>query len=116
MTAREKTGRRQSRLSRTEYSPHYRDSMTRLLVVGAFDTKAEPLGLLVKSFRGLGVAPITIDTGVFGGDHGCDYPAEAVAGAAGHSLEDLPPLGRAGAVSIMTRGAGRILAQLVDEG
>ena len=90
--------------------------MSRAVVAGAFDTKAEPLELLVEELRRLDVPPITIDTGVFGGDHGCDHPAEAVAEAAGYSLEELPPLGRAGAVSAMTRGAARILRQLVDAG
>ena len=90
--------------------------MSRIVLAGTFDTKAEPLELLVEELRGLDAPPITIDTGVFGGDHGCDHPAEAVAGAAGHALEELPPLGRAGAVSAMTRGAARILRQLVDGG
>lgn len=90
--------------------------MSRVVVAGAFDTKAEPLELLVEELRSLDAPPITIDTGVFGGDHGCDHPAEAVAQAAGYALEELPPLGRAGAVSAMTRGAGRILRQLVDGG
>ena len=57
--------------------------MSRIVVAGAFDTKAEPLGLLVRTLGVLGAPPITIDTGVFGGDHGCAYPAEAVAEAAG---------------------------------
>lgn len=90
--------------------------MSRVVIAGTFDTKAEPLELLVEELRGLDAPPITIDTGVFGGDHGCDHPAEAVAEAAGHALEELPPLGRAGAVSAMTRGAARILRQLVDGG
>ncbi len=90
--------------------------MSRVVVAGAFDTKAEPLELLAEELRSLDAPPITIDTGVFGGDHGCDHPAEAVAEAAGYSLEELPPLGRAGAVSAMTRGAARILRQLVDGG
>ena len=90
--------------------------MSRVVVAGTFDTKAESLELLVKKLRSLDAPPITIDTGVFGRDHGCDHPAEAVAEAAGYSLEELPPLGRAGAVSAMARGAGRILRQLVDGG
>lgn len=90
--------------------------MSSVVVAGAFDTKAEPLELLTSTLRRLGAAPITIDTGVFGGHHGCDYPAESVAEAAGHSLQDLPPLGRARAVSVMTQGASRILTRLVREG
>ena len=90
--------------------------MSRVVVAGAFDTKAEPLGLLVESLRALGERPITIDTGVFGGEHGCDHPAEAVAEAAGRLLGDLPALGRAEAVSAMSRGASRILGRLLENG
>ena len=90
--------------------------MGRIVITGTFDTKAEPLRLLARMLESLGSPPITIDTGVFGGDHGCDYPAESVAEAAGHSLEDLPPLGRSGAVSLMTRGASRILDRLEQQG
>ena len=90
--------------------------MTRIVVAGAFDTKAEPLKLLTETLRSSGEPPITIDTGVFGGDHGCDHRAEEVAEAAGYSLGDLPPMGRAGAVSVMTQGASRILTRLLEEG
>lgn len=90
--------------------------MSSVVVAGAFDTKAQPLNLLAGNLRILGVTPLTIDTGVFGGDHGCDYPAGVVAEAAGRSLEDLPTLGRSGAVSVMTRGASRILSRLVEGG
>ena len=80
--------------------------MSRVVVAGTFDTKAEPLDLLVAELRSLDAPPITIDTGVFGGDHGCDHPAEAVAEAAGYSLQELPSLGRAGAVSAHGPGSG----------
>lgn len=90
--------------------------MSGVVVAGAFDAKSGPFNFLVDNLRVLGVAPITIDTGVFGGDHGCTYSAESVAEAAGYSRQDLPPMDRAGAVSAMTRGASRILAQLVEGG
>lgn len=90
--------------------------MSSVVVAGAFDTKAQPLKFLAENLRVLGVAPITIDTGVFGGDHGCDYPAEAVAEAGGFPLQDLPSLGRAGAVRVMTRGASRLLGRLIEAG
>lgn len=51
--------------------------MGRIIVAGAFHTKAEP---------------------------------------AGYSLKDLPPLGRACAVSVMTLGASRILTRLIERG
>ena len=90
--------------------------MGRVVIAGAFDTKSEPLDLLARMLKSLGASPITIDTGVFGGDLGCDFPAETVAEAAGYSLEALPPLGRARAVSIMTEGASRILDRLARKG
>ena len=90
--------------------------MSRLVVAGAFDTKAEPLGRLAETLARKGAPPITIDTGSFGGDHGCHHPAEAVAEAAGYSLGELSSLGRAGAVSAMARGASVILRRLVQEG
>ena len=90
--------------------------MSQVVVAGAFDTKAEPLGLLVERLTETGSPPITIDTGVFSGDHGCDHPADQVAGAAGYSPEELPSLGRAGANSAMARGAARVLRELVEEG
>ncbi|MDE0131560.1 MAG: Tm-1-like ATP-binding domain-containing protein [bacterium] len=90
--------------------------MSRVVVAGAFDTKAEPLGLLVETLTGMGSPPITIDTGVFGGDHGCHHPAGAVAEAAGYSLGQVPSLGQAEAVSAMARGASVILGELVADG
>ena len=41
--------------------------MSRVVVAGTFDTKAEPLGLLVEKLRSLDAPPVTIDTGVSGG-------------------------------------------------
>ena len=90
--------------------------MSRVVVAGAFDTKAEPLGLLVEMLTRMGAPPIAIDTGVFGGDHGCDYPAEAVAEAGGHLLAELASAGRAEALSGMARGASVILRGLVESG
>lgn len=90
--------------------------MSRIVVAGAFDTKAEPLGLLVETLTELGSPPITIDTGVFGGDHGCHHPAGAVAEAAGYALGQLPSLGRAEALSAMARGASVVLGELVGDG
>jgi uncharacterized protein (UPF0261 family) len=91
-------------------------SRGKIVIAGAFDTKAEPFGHLVNALELLGEPSITIDTGVFGGEFGCTYPAQAVAEAAGHKLEDLPALGRAAAVNRMADGAAEILKELVSEG
>ena len=91
--------------------------MSRIVAAGAFDAKTEPFRLLVERLRGWGEEPITIDTGVFSGDeHGCDFPAPAVAEAAGRTLAELREAGRAAAVSAMADGASRIFGRLVREG
>lgn len=91
--------------------------MSQIVAAGAFDTKAEPFRLLVERLRGRGEEPITIDTGVFSGEErGCDFPAPAVAEAAGRTLAELREAGRAAAVSAMADGAGRIFGRLVREG
>ncbi|MCQ3804995.1 MAG: Tm-1-like ATP-binding domain-containing protein [bacterium] len=90
--------------------------MSRVVVAGTFDTKTGPLGLLVETLTAMGSSPITIDTGVFSGDHGCHYHADAVAEAGGHSRRGLASTGRAEAVSAMARGAAIILRRLVEDG
>jgi uncharacterized protein (UPF0261 family) len=90
--------------------------VARIVVAGAFDTKAEPFARLVRSLSDLGEAPITLDTGVFGSDVPSDHPAAEVAAAAGHALTDLPALGRAAAVAAMAEGAARIVRGLVVRG
>lgn len=85
-------------------------------MVGSFDTKAAPLGRLVAKLRELGEEPVTIDTAVFPSDSDCDHCAVEVARAAGHDLDDLRSVGRAGAVAAMSDGAARILATLDRDG
>ena len=87
--------------------------MSRIVVVGSFDTKAAPLGRLVAKLRELGEAPVTVDTGVFPSDFDCDHSAAAVARAAGHAIDDLRTIGRAGAVAAMADGAARVLDTLI---
>lgn len=91
--------------------------MSRIVVAGAFDSKTEPFRLLAERLRARGEEPITIDVGAFSGDeHGCDYPAPAVAEAAGRALAEVREAGRAAAVSAMAEGAARIFGRLVREG
>ena len=86
-------------------------------MVGSFDTKAAPLGRLVDKLRALGEAPVTVDTGVFPSDCDCDHRAADVARAAGHDIEELRTIGRAGAVAAMADGAARVVGGLVrDDG
>lgn len=90
--------------------------MGRIVLVGSFDTKSEPLGLLIEELSAAGQLPITIDTGVFGGEHGCDYSAAVVAEAGGGEIATLAGLGRAAAVNVMAEGAGRILQEIGGKG
>ena len=90
--------------------------MARIVVAGSFDSKAEPLGLLIELLRAKGEDPIVIDTSVFPGDPSVSYPAEVVASKAGRSHRDLPALGLASAVGIMAPGAAGILAGLHAQG
>ena len=89
--------------------------MRRIAVVGAFDTKAVPLGRLVDKLRALGEAPVTVDTGVFPSDRDCDHRAPEVARAAGRDIEELRTIGRAGAVAAMADGAARVVGRLVRD-
>ncbi|MCB1494332.1 MAG: Tm-1-like ATP-binding domain-containing protein [Bauldia sp.] len=86
--------------------------MSRVVIAGSFDTKAEPLGLLIRLLRDRDEDPVVIDTSVFAGDPAATYPASVVAERAGMSHGDLPSLGRADAVAAMSRGTAAILSEL----
>ena len=89
--------------------------MRRIAVVGSFDTKAAPLDRLVTRLRELGEDPVTVDTSVFPSDRVCDHCATDVARAAGHDIEALRTIGRAGAVGAMADGAARVVGRLVRD-
>lgn len=90
--------------------------MRQIIVVGSFDTKAAPLGRLVAKLRELGEDPVSMDTGVFPSNCDCNHPAADVARAAGHTIDELRTIGRAGAVAAMADGAARVLGTLVRGG
>lgn len=90
--------------------------MTRIVIAGSFDTKREPLGLLIEEVRRLGHEPVTIDTSVFPNAGTYDYPAAEVATAGGAVHADLPDFGRAVAVHVMAEGAANIVKQLCADG
>ena len=81
-------------------------------MAGTFDTKSEPLNLLIGMLRERGEDPVSIDTSVYPAESGATYQAEAVAARAGRSHADLPALGRAEAVRAMSDGAAEILREL----
>ncbi len=90
--------------------------MTKIVVVGTYDTKAKPLQMLERALVAAGEVPVTIDTGVFAADVTVTYSASAVAEAAGENHQDLASRGRAKAVRVMAQGAAAILSDLVSRG
>ncbi len=90
--------------------------MTRVVVVGTFDTKLKPLKTLEKELVAQGEDPITIDVSVFPSQASPSYSAEAVAEYAGEKHASLGPRGRAEAVHVMAQGAAKILGELVSKG
>ena len=81
--------------------------MTKIVVVGTYDTKAKPLQMLERALITAGEVPVTIDTGVFAADVTITYSASAVAEAAGEDHQDLAGRGRAKAVRVMAQGSRR---------
>jgi uncharacterized protein (UPF0261 family) len=90
--------------------------MSRIVVAGSFDSKAEPLGRLVADLRDLGEHPIVIDTGVYPGERGCTFSSDQVAAQADLKIENVAALGRAEAVRRMAEGAAAILRKLAAQG
>jgi uncharacterized protein (UPF0261 family) len=90
--------------------------LTKIVVVGTYDTKSKPLQTLERALVGAGETPVTIDTGVFRSDAKVTYPASAVAEAGGADHQSLGAKGRAKAVRVMAQGAATILNDLVSKG
>lgn len=88
--------------------------MTRVVVVGTYDTKATPLRALTQALIAAGEEPITIDTSVFASAAEVTYSADRVAEAVGEQHKKLAPRGRAEAVRVMAQGAAAILSELVS--
>ena len=94
--------------------------MTRPVValVGTLDTKGEEYGFLTDRIAAEGGDPVLIDVGVLGETELTpDVTSGEVAAAAGQELGELVDQGdRAAALSVMGRGAGIVLADLVARG
>ena len=90
--------------------------MTRVVVVGTYDTKAKPLKTLEQALIQHGEDPITIDTGVFPSEVEVTYSADAVAETVDESHQGLAARGRPAAVRVMAQGAAAILSELVSKG
>ena len=90
--------------------------MSRIVIAGSHDSKAEPHRLLVRLLRERGETPIIVDTAVYPNDAAADYPAAAVAKRAGHDHGTIAEKGRAEAVRLMAAGAADILSDLAGRG
>jgi uncharacterized protein (UPF0261 family) len=90
--------------------------MSEIVVVGSFDSKAEPLRLLIEHMKRGGQHPIVIDTSVFPGNHDVTFSAAETARRAGFEHGQLASKGRAQAVRMMSDGAATILLDLLAEG
>ena len=89
--------------------------MTRVVIVGTYDTKATPLRALTQALVAAGEDPITIDTSVFASGAEVTFSTDQVAEAIGERHEGLAVRGRAEAVRVMARGAAAILSELVSK-
>ncbi|WP_161888519.1 Tm-1-like ATP-binding domain-containing protein [Pontibacter russatus] len=90
-----------------------------ILVIGCFDTKGEVFAYLRDCLMAQGERVFTINTGVLGTTKlfPVDHEAEQVSAAAGISLADLrQKQDRGYAVEIMSKGAAKIVADLVAAG
>jgi uncharacterized protein (UPF0261 family) len=89
----------------------------RIAVLGTWDTKAEALTFLSGCIAGRGHEPVLVDLGI---TEGRDFPGgltrEDVARAAGTSLPELAGQPRQEAMPVVSRGAGRLLGDLVAGG
>ena len=88
--------------------------MTRIVIVGTYDTKATPLRALTQALVAAGEEPITIDTSVYASEAEVTFSTDHVAEAIGERHEGLAQRGRAEAVRVMARGAASILSDLVS--
>jgi uncharacterized protein (UPF0261 family) len=87
-------------------------------LVGSLDTKGEEYAFARDTLVALGVGVVVVDTGVLGPARMApDVAAGTVAAAGGSSLSQLRRAAdRAGALSVMARGAAAVLKELYDNG
>lgn len=93
-----------------------RPDRARVVLVGAFDTKAEPMAVLHRELSGRGCAVHRIDFGLDAGSREVETTAETVAGLAGTTVADARARGRAGGLDLMADGVRRRLNELHTAG
>ncbi len=92
---------------------------SKVLMIGAFDTKGAEYDFLGQRIKALGASLLTVNTGVLGTTDlfPVDYEANAVTKEVGVDLEELRKNGdRGAAIKAMAEGAAQIARQLFAEG
>jgi uncharacterized protein (UPF0261 family) len=90
-----------------------------VVLIGTLDTKGEEIAYVRDRLRELGRATLVLDSGILGEPHGCrpDFPAAAVAEAAGSTLDEIRAAGsRGAAVEVMLEGVRALTLRLWEEG
>ncbi|TDE10252.1 Tm-1-like ATP-binding domain-containing protein [Dyadobacter psychrotolerans] len=90
-----------------------------ILILGCFDTKGEIFSYLRNCILELGEKVLTVNTGVMGttDQFHVDFESDVVVLEGGMTINDLrKQRDRGQAMDVMGRGAGKIVAKLVEEG
>ena len=91
--------------------------MKKVVLAGTFDTKAEEYRYFAAQLQKNGVQPVWMDLSTRGGSGVADYPAGAVAQAAGTTAEAIRTCGdRVACMDAMVEGAARIINRLYESG
>lgn len=95
--------------------PHRR-GRPRVVLVGALDTKPEPMSVLGDALTAHGCAVHRVDFGLAEGERHAETTAEAVAALACTTVADARARGRAGGLDLMADGVRRRLIELHQAG
>lgn len=90
-----------------------------ILLIGTLDTKGVEIGYCRDRLRSLGAQVLVLDSGILGEALGitADFPRQAVAEAAGYSIEQLRQAGSRGkAVELMKEGVRQLTLDLLAQG
>jgi uncharacterized protein (UPF0261 family) len=93
--------------------------MKTVLLIGTLDTKGREIAYLRDRLRALDLGTLVLDSGILGAPLGCeaDISREAVAQAAGHTIDELRTIGaRGAAVERMVEGVQRLATELCASG
>lgn len=87
-----------------------------IAVVGTFDTKSEELNFLADQIRKQGIQVITINTGTRYSEAVTDVTNQAVAEAAGYTLQQIEHAGRGEALDMIMDGIQKLITRMYQDG